>query len=52
MNANQDVPDEQEDVCGYSYDHDLEIIFEDDKTISWECRECGAELYKDKDKPL
>lgn len=37
-----------ESVCGETYDHDIEIMFEDDETLSWSCRRCGAEGWEDK----
>lgn len=41
--------DEDELVCGESYDHDLRLIDEADGCSTWECRECGAEIYEDPD---
>lgn len=38
----------QEDDCGYSYDHDEQIVYEDNEIIQWLCCECGAEGYSDK----
>ena len=40
--------EEDEDVCGYSYDHDLVTTYEDDEARYWECRECGAEGWEDR----
>jgi rubrerythrin len=40
--------DEDEMICGESYDHNLEVTFEDGEFISWTCQECGAELWEDK----
>lgn len=38
----------QEDGCGYGYDHDEEIVYEDNEIIQWLCLECGAGGYSDK----
>ncbi len=41
--------DEDELVCGESYDHDLRLIDERDGWRTSECRECGAEIIEDED---
>lgn len=43
------IDEDEEDECGYSYDHDEDITYEDDETIQWVCRNCGAEGWEDKD---
>lgn len=35
-----------EEVCGESYDHDLRVIDERDGTVTYECRNCGAEIIE------
>lgn len=42
-----DAPDE--DVCGYTFDHDTETTYEGDDGIQWICRRCGAEGWEDAD---
>lgn len=37
------MPDESEDICGETYDHDEKITFTDATLVMWECYECGAE---------
>ncbi len=39
--------DEDEWVCGESYDHNLELFDERDGVSSYVCRECGAEIISD-----
>lgn len=41
--------DDTEPVCGESYDHDLKLIAEHDGHATYECRECGAELFTEPD---
>ena len=36
-------------ICGETYDHDECTVFEDDHIWQGECRNCGAELWFDKD---
>lgn len=36
-------------VCGESYDHDLHLIGEGDGERTYECRECGAEIWESDD---
>lgn len=31
------------DVCGETYDHTIEVTYEDDELLQWRCEECGAE---------
>jgi hypothetical protein len=38
------MSDGREDVCGDSYDHDLDLIDERDGYCSYVCRTCGAEI--------
>lgn len=35
------------DVCGFTYDHDLRLIGERDGWFTYECRECGAEIFEE-----
>lgn len=37
------------DECGVTIDHDVEIIYEGDDGVQWECRRCGAEVWEDAD---
>ncbi len=39
--------DEDEDICGYTFDHDLELRSEQDGVRIYECRRCGAEIIED-----
>ena len=39
--------DEDEDVCGETYDHDTETTYEDEESRYWICRRCGAEGWED-----
>jgi hypothetical protein len=39
--------DEREELCGYSYDHDLIVTGEKDGIRVSVCRECEAELIED-----
>lgn len=39
--------EEYEDVCGETYDHTLSLVSERDGCRTYECRECGAELFED-----
>lgn len=38
------TPDD-EPACGVSYDHTLKLIDERDGSRTYECTECGAEIY-------
>ena len=40
---------EMEDVCGETYDHNLRLIGEGDGEATYECRECGAEVFEEVD---
>ncbi len=41
--------EEEDEVCGESYDHDLDVHYEDeDMRILW-CGNCGAEIIEDRD---
>lgn len=42
------MSDEEEWICGESYDHDAETTYEDNEIIQWRCNECGAEGEEDK----
>lgn len=39
---------DEEQGCGWSYDHTLDVIDETDDEVAYECRECGAELVVDR----
>jgi len=45
-----DTPDllPDEEICGWSYDHDLVLVHEDPGLTQWECRRCGAEIVETK----
>lgn len=38
--------DEADDVCGFTYDHTLELLGERDGCRSYVCRECGTEIHE------
>lgn len=38
---------EAEQECGFAYDHDEDVTYEDDELIQWVCRRCGAEGEED-----
>ena len=40
---------EDESVCGETYDHAERLTYEDDEMEQWECTRCGAEWYQDKE---
>lgn len=40
--------DEYESVCGETYDHDYETVYEDEELLQWRCNGCGAEDWEDK----
>lgn len=41
-------PDEDdEDICGWSYDHSLDLTGERDGVRVYVCRECGAEIIEE-----
>lgn len=41
--------DPEEGICGFTWDHTEVIVYEDSEMIQWNCSECGAEGYSDKD---
>jgi hypothetical protein len=41
--------DDNEPVCGESYYHDLRLIDQRDGHATYECRECGAEVFTEPD---
>lgn len=41
------MPDDDEEVCGYTYDHDEEITYEGEDGVQWHCRRCDAEGWED-----
>ena len=41
--------DENEWVCGESYDHTERMAYSDKECEQWECTECGAEWWVDLD---
>lgn len=41
--------DEDEMVCGESYEHDLSLLDSRDGISSYECRNCGAEVFSEDD---
>lgn len=41
--------DSNTEICGESFDHDEDIVFEDNGTRQWICRRCGAEGWEDFD---
>ena len=43
------MSDEDEPVCGESYDHDEQITYDGPDGVQWVCRECGAEGFEDPD---
>jgi predicted SprT family Zn-dependent metalloprotease len=38
---------EDVDVCGETYDHKLRLIDKQDGVSTYECRECGAEIFEE-----
>ena len=40
-----DADDDNTDVCGESFDHDLALIDERDGYTTYECRTCGTEVF-------
>lgn len=40
---------DDEMVCGESYEHDLSLIDSRDGITSYECRNCGAEVFAEDD---
>lgn len=43
------MSDEEEWICGESYDHTLETTYEDEELVQYRCAECGAEIDEDKE---
>lgn len=44
MNYDDNYEDDRyNDVCGETYDHTMEVTYEDDELLQWRCEECGAE---------
>lgn len=41
--------EDYEYICGESYDHTERKTYEDDDVEQWECTDCGAEWYHDKE---
>lgn len=41
------MDEEDEELCGESYDHTERITYKDDDTEQWECTNCGAEWWFD-----
>lgn len=39
--------DDDNEVCGETYDHDLEYTYEDEDGYQWMCRRCGAEGWEE-----
>lgn len=40
-------PDEDDDVCGFTYDHELDLLSEGSDGRTYICRTCGAEIFED-----
>lgn len=40
---------EDDDICGWSYDHDRRLIDEEDGIAVYECASCGAEVTTEPD---
>lgn len=32
------------DICGFSFDHDEDVVYEDEEVTQIVCRRCGAEM--------
>lgn len=45
----QPVEDDDEDVCGLTYDHEERITYDGPDGLGWECLRCGAEGWEDRD---
>lgn len=39
----------EEDVCGETYDHTTQEVYEDSEVVQWVCTRCGAEGFEDKE---
>ena len=46
--ADGNAPDEDEEICGETYDHEM-ITYDGPDGTGWECRRCGAEGWEPKD---
>ncbi len=42
-----DETDEDQPICGETYDHTLKLIDSRDGSSTYECTECGAEIHED-----
>ena len=38
---------EDDEICGETYDHDVVEVYEDEEGYQWECRRCGVEGWVD-----
>lgn len=38
---------DEESVCGESFDHQVEVIYEDMDVTQWMCRRCGVEGWEE-----
>ena len=47
MGYSDPVEDDEAEICGESYDHDLRFIDERDGIRTYECRGCGAEIIEE-----
>lgn len=47
IRGEQDVTTDTEDICGETYDHDLNLMSERDSMRVYECRKCGAEIIEE-----
>jgi hypothetical protein len=44
VSVNPDIEDsDDEDICGFTFDHDEEVDYEGPEWTQWHCRRCGAE---------
>lgn len=39
--------DDDEDICGWSYDHTLDLTGQSDGVSVYVCRECGCEIIEE-----
>lgn len=42
-------PNEDDEVCGETYDHDTRTTYDGPDGIQWECLRCGAEGWEEPD---
>ena len=50
MEGRRTEMDDEDAVCGESFDHDEELISEgEDGSKTFQCRTCGAELFEEAD---